>query len=37
LADHSGKPRYEGMKTRRVSNMAVEMVRVCRDVSKVCR
>ena len=28
LADRLGKPRYEGMKTRRVSNMAVEMVKV---------
>ena len=35
LADHSGKPRYKGMKTRRVFNMAVEMVMVCWDVSAV--
>ena len=35
LADHSGKPRYEGMKTRRVSNMAVDMIMVCWDVSDV--
>ena len=33
----SGKPRYENMKTRRVSTMAVEMVMVCRDVSDVCK
>ena len=37
LADHSGKPRYEGMKTRRVSKMAVEMVMVCPDVSDICK
>ena len=33
----AGRPRYESMKSRRVSNMAVEVVMVCGDVSDVCK